>query len=117
MSSHDKRPHRNMLLILALGLGSVIAVSCARQPTPSAAGDLPGFLTGLLHGFLMLFSLIGSLFGDVRIYAFPNSGGWYDFGYVLGASMFWGGGGAGAKSSQRKGGQARDSSGGPAPES
>jgi hypothetical protein len=36
---------------------------------------------GLLHGFLMMFSFIGSLFTDVRIDAFPNSGGWYDFAF------------------------------------
>jgi hypothetical protein len=56
--------------------------------------ELPGFWSGLLHGFLIVFSFIGSLFTDVRIYNFPNSGGWYDFGYVIGAAMFLGGGGA-----------------------
>ena len=67
---------------------------CAHQPPPPAA-DTPGFWMGLLHGFLMLFSLIGSIFTDVRIYAYPNSGGWYDFGFVLGVMVFvsFGGGG------------------------
>ncbi len=69
--------------------------SCAHQLRISAY-DVPGFWAGLLHGFLILFSFIGSLFSDVRIYAFPNSGGWYDFGYLIGASMFLGGGGASA---------------------
>jgi hypothetical protein len=91
------------LLILAVCLGTLLVVGCARQPEPPATGDLPGFFTGLLHGFLMFFSLIGSIFTDVRVYTFPNSGGWYDLGYVLGASMFWGGGGAGAKSSRGRG--------------
>jgi hypothetical protein len=50
-----------------------------------------------VHGFTILFSLIGSTFTDYRIYAFPNSGGWYDFGYFLGAAMFLGGGGASAR--------------------
>lgn len=70
--------------------------SCATQPVPPVV-DPPGFLLGLLHGFLILFSFIGSIFTDVRIYAFPNSGGWYDFGYLLGAMSFLGGGGAGAR--------------------
>jgi hypothetical protein len=39
----------------------------------------------------------GSIFTDVRIYAFPNSGGWYDFGFFLGAASFFGGGGASAR--------------------
>jgi hypothetical protein len=33
-------------------------------------------------------------FMDIRIYAFPNAGRWYDLGYFLGALMFLGGGGA-----------------------
>jgi hypothetical protein len=49
-------------------------------------------LSGFLHGLLMFFSLIGSLFTDVRIYAFPNSGVWYDVGFFLGAAALLGGG-------------------------
>ena len=71
----------------------VVLVGCATQPTPIAYNP-PGFFMGFLHGFIMLFSFIGSFFTDVRVYAFPNSGGWYDFGYLLGAAMFFGGGGA-----------------------
>jgi len=52
---------------------------------------------GIVQGFCIFFSLIGSIFMDIRIYAFPNSGGFYDFGYVIGASMFLGGGGASAR--------------------
>ena len=36
------------------------------------------------HGYLIFFSVIGSIFLDIRIYAFPNSGFWYDIGYVIG---------------------------------
>jgi len=77
------------LCMLILGLIS----GCAHQPQPSAY-DPPGFWSGLLHGFLIFFSFIGSLFMDVRIYNFPNSGGWYDFGYLIGAAMFFGNAGA-----------------------
>jgi len=38
--------------------------------------------------------LVASLFTDVRIYALPKSGGWYDLGFVLGAAMLLGGGGS-----------------------
>ena len=55
----------------------------------------------LLHGFLMLVSLIGSIFGDFRIYAFPNSGFWYDVGFVIGASSFLGGGAHGVRRRRR----------------
>jgi hypothetical protein len=85
-----------VLTFFGLCAAALLLQSCATQP-PSPGFGPPGFLLGLLHGFLILFSFIGSLFTDVRIYAFPNSGGWYDFGYLLGAMAFLGGGGAGAK--------------------
>jgi hypothetical protein len=88
--------HRLPRLVLFVALCGVVLllVSCAYQPQPQGYGDVPGFWSGLLHGFLIFFSFVGSLFTDVRIYAFPNSGGWYDFGYLLGAAIFLGGGGA-----------------------
>ena len=79
-------------LVLAIA-AALFLVACATQPQPDAY-DPPGFFSGLFHGFVMLFSLIGSIFTNIRIYNFPNSGGWYDFGYVLGAAMFFGGAGA-----------------------
>ena len=81
------------LTVIAMAL---VFASCATQPRPEALNP-PGFFSGLLHGFLIVFSFIGSLFTDIRIYNFPNSGGWYDFGYVIGASMFLGGGGASSR--------------------
>jgi hypothetical protein len=83
-----------------LFLTALVAASCARQPPPDGL-DRPGFLLGLLHGFIIVFSFIGSLFTDVRIYAFPNSGGWYDLGYLVGAGMFLGGGSKASSSSRR----------------
>lgn len=74
-------------------LAVLVAASCATQSVPADA-DAPGFFSGLLHGFLIFFSLIGSIFTDYRIYAFPNSGGWYDFGFFLGATAVLGGAGA-----------------------
>jgi hypothetical protein len=87
---------RRVLTFFGLCAAALLLQSCATQP-PSPGFGPPGFLLGLLHGFLILFSFIGSLFTDVRIYAFPNSGGWYDFGYLIGAMAFLGGGGAGAR--------------------
>jgi hypothetical protein len=84
--------------LLAVALAALVP-GCAHQPPPLPI-DSPGFFSGLLHGFLVLFSLVASVFGDVRIYAFPNSGFWYDLGFFLGASAFLGGG---ARSARRRG--------------
>jgi len=83
----------------ALALAALLLPGCAHQPPPLPI-DAPGFFSGLLHGFLVLFSLVGAIFTDVRIYAFPNSGFWYDVGYFIGASAFLGGG---ARSARRRG--------------
>jgi len=64
-----------VLLFASVGL----LASCARQPLPEAY-DAPGFFMGLWNGFTIFFALIGHIFdSSIRIYAFPNSGGWYDF--------------------------------------
>ena len=86
---------------IALAIAALALPGCARQPPPLPL-DAPGFFTGLLHGFLVLASLVGSLFTDVRIYAFPNSGFWYDLGYFLGASAFLGGGAHSARRSRAR---------------
>lgn len=87
---------RRRLCFFALTALALAAASCATQPQPVAT-DLPGFWSGLLHGFLMPFSFIGSFFMHVRIYNFPNAGRWYDFGYLIGATMIFGGGGASSR--------------------
>lgn len=75
---------------------TMLVAGCATQSVTNIQ-DPPGFLKGLLHGFIILFSFIISLFTDYEIYAFPNAGGWYNFGFLLGVMIFFGGGGAGAK--------------------
>ncbi len=52
-----------------------------------------GFWAGVWHGAIMPITFIVSLFNDgVRIYETHNNGTWYDFGFVVGASMAFGGG-------------------------
>ncbi len=92
MNGNTPRPPiaRTVMLLLS-GLVVAQLAGCAHQP-PSALPGVPGFFHGLLHGFLILVSLVGSLFTNVRVYAFPNSGFFYDLGFVIGAASFLGGG-------------------------
>ncbi len=80
---------RRITVVSALLLLTLAA--CASQPYADTAGA-PGFLMGLIHGLISWIALIAHIFfNDIRIYAFPNSGGWYDFGFLTGVAA-WGGG-------------------------
>ena len=53
-----------------------------------------GFWGGLWHGIIAPFSFVLSLFMDnVALYAVNNNGGWYNFGFVIGAGILFGGSG------------------------
>ena len=94
---------KHLRWVLVAGLLLVVLSACAAGPNaavdvPAEDGDLAGFWMGLWHGIIVPITFIVSLFSDtVSIYEVHNTGGWYDFGFLLGAGMFLGGGGAGAK--------------------
>ena len=76
-------------------LGAVLLCLCGcadNVPTTVADGHEYGFWGGLWHGLIMAFDFIGMLiWEDVAVYAPNNNGGWYAFGFVLGAGGFsWG---------------------------
>lgn len=73
-------------LMLVVPLLTALA-ACARQSADavSVAPGTPGFLAGLWHGFIFPVAWILSLISPrFAIYAVPNNGGWYDFGYFIG---------------------------------
>ena len=79
--------------------GLLLALSaCARQSANAVVAGAPGFLHGLWDGFVFPFAWLVSLFvPEVAVYAVPNNGGWYDFGYFLGIVVF----GVGARGGTR----------------
>lgn len=87
-----------LALVLALGLALVLT-GCAASQTPEAtATGVPGFFLGFWHGLIAPVAFVISLFTDaVRIYAVPNVGRWYDFGFMLGIGGFSGGVFAGSR--------------------
>jgi hypothetical protein len=93
-------PRGQILLVraAATALLAVALTGCAATQQPAAvAPEAPGFLLGLWHGFIFPVAWIVSLFTDkVAVYAVPNNGGWYDFGYFLGIVVF----GVGARKSR-----------------
>ena len=58
-------------------------------------GETPaGFWAGLWHGLISPITFLVSLFSpNVRIYETNNRGRWYDFGFIIGVSGAFGGGG------------------------
>ena len=85
-----------MKRLLGLALFLTLAACAATEDKAAVAPGAPGFLLGLWHGFIFPVAWLVSLFTDkVAIYAVPNNGGWYDFGYFLGIVVF----GVGAKRS------------------
>jgi hypothetical protein len=63
----------------------LLSACAATQNGAAVQPQAPGFWLGLWHGFIFPFAWIASLFlPDVSVYAVPNNGGWYDFGYFIG---------------------------------
>jgi hydrogenase/urease accessory protein HupE len=99
---HSPR-HRAVRTAVACAALLTLAACASQIPAAVAEGEgTPGFLWGLWHGFIFPFAWIGSLFDEgIAVYAVPNSGGWYDFGYFLGITVLGGGSWFGSRSRRR----------------
>lgn len=86
--------------VLGLSLFSLSAWTASRnalQDAENQEGKVAGFWQGWWHGFILLFTFIASLFNpDVGVYEAHNNGRWYNFGFLLGVMMFFGGGKGGS---------------------
>ena len=94
---------RRMRIAVAVAAGAVLLTACAAGVNPEVGvtgpdGGVAGFWMGLWHGIIAPVTFIISLFTDtVSLYEVHNSGNRYDFGFVLGAGILFGGGGLGSR--------------------
>lgn len=66
-------------------------------------GEIAGFWLGLWQGIIAPVTFIISLFSDkVDMYEVHNNGGWYNFGFLLGVIIIFGGSGGGAARGRRR---------------
>jgi len=76
---------------------------CLAGPNPlvnavPTGGIVAGFWMGLWHGTIAPVTFFLSLFVDhISVYEVHNNGGWYNFGFVLGAGILLGGGASSRK--------------------
>ena len=84
--------------VFALAPFALLAACAAQQSASGIEDGAPGFLLGVWHGFIFPVAWVLSLFFEnIAIYAVPNDGGWYDFGYFVGIVFI----GVGARSSKK----------------
>jgi len=93
--------YKILLFVLVL---SLVLTGCFAEKVPvdlNKIENYPTFFMGIWHGIIAPVTFIVSLFSDNT--AIYQSGGstWYDFGFLLGVSISFGGGGHGAKRVRR----------------
>jgi hypothetical protein len=93
---------KRIFVIGTLAILLVTLVGCTPGPndlakSPDEGGEVAGFWLGLWHGLIAPITFIVSLFSDsVSVYEVHNNGGWYNFGFLIGVSIIFGGSGGGA---------------------
>jgi predicted small secreted protein len=105
---------KQALIILAIIGTALMLAGCAAGPNTmrKTPGDISeeadaikyaGFWKGLWHGIITPVTFIVSLFNkNVNIYEVRNNGGWYNFGFMIGISIIFGGGSGGAARAGRR---------------
>jgi len=99
---------KKTVFVLILVSLTLILSACAAGPnelrnSPDEDGEVAGFWMGLWHGLISPISFVISLFSkSVYVFEVHNNGGWYTFGFLLGASSVFGGSGGGAASRRKR---------------
>jgi hypothetical protein len=98
-----------LTVIVCIAALCIALAGCAPGPndlagTPRGEEKAAGFWLGLWHGIISPVTFIVSLFSQyVDPYEVHNNGNWYNFGFIFGVSMIFGGGAGGAASRRRRG--------------
>jgi hypothetical protein len=75
-------------------MSNVLAVAGPGSRFQVPGATPAGFWAGLWHGLISPITFLVSLLSpNVRIYETNNRGRWYDFGFIIGVSGAFGGGG------------------------
>ena len=86
---HNK--HSSVLLLILI-LVPVLISGCAAGSAQFSVDAPAGFWQGLWHGIISFITLFIHIFDDsIKVYEVNNTGGWYDFGFLLGVVCIWGG--------------------------
>ena len=88
MGTHNCKSVK-LLIISAIVL---LLASCAAGDAQFTQESPAGFWYGLWHGIIAVITLIIHVFNEnVGVYEIHNTGGWYDFGFLMGVICIWGG--------------------------
>lgn len=91
-----------MFVVILLMMTSCAPGPNVQEGVAAVDGGVAGFWLGLWHGVIAPITFVISLFSDtVNVYEVHNNGGWYNLGFVLGAGVLLGGGGAGSRGRRR----------------
>jgi len=72
---------------------ALLLTACTAGDAQFTEQNPAGFFYGLWHGIISFITLIIHIFNDgVMVYETTNTGGWYDFGFLIGVTSIWGGG-------------------------
>ena len=82
-----------IVIAVVVLVAALLLAGCAAGPnslgnSPDDEGRVAGFGRGLWHGVITPITFVISLFSErVHLYEVHNNGGWYNFGFMIGAWM------------------------------
>jgi predicted small secreted protein len=75
---------KKTLIIIFLLVFVILLAGCTFVDPNTMAGENPDLFTGVWHGLIAPYTLVVRFFYNVGMYAYPNSGLYYDLGYLIG---------------------------------